>query len=49
VENEENNKITIDTYRKLTNDYQSNDDEVTTITNNIHKLSHLVYDLLNNI
>ena len=49
VENEEKNKITIDTYRKLTNDYQSTDDEVTTIIINIHKLSNLVYDLLNDI
>jgi uncharacterized protein YydD (DUF2326 family) len=49
VNDAERNKVTIDTYRKLTNDYSGTDEEVTTIINNIHKLSYLVYDLLNDI
>ena len=43
----DNTKLSIDTFRKITLDYTSTNEEVEEIINNIHRLSNLVYDITN--
>ena len=42
----DNTKLTVTTYRKITKDKLSTDEEVKTIINKLHGLSDLVYDLI---
>lgn len=44
---DEARKISVDTYRKTTNDTTSSNEEIEDIINNIQRLSSLVYDILN--
>ena len=39
-------RLTVTTYRKLTKDESSTDEEVNTIINKIYELSDLVYDII---
>jgi tetrahydromethanopterin S-methyltransferase subunit A len=47
VKNASTTKITIDTFRKITSDNTSTNEEIETIINNIYSLSNLAYDLVN--
>jgi len=42
-------RISVDTFRKLTNDDTSTTEEIEQIINSIYKLSNLVYDITNEL
>jgi hypothetical protein len=43
---EENNRISISTYRKITNDYKSTNDEINNTINSLFELSIITYKRL---
>lgn len=43
---EEETKISVDTFKKLTSDKNRSNEEIQEIINNLYRLSNLVYDLL---
>jgi hypothetical protein len=46
VNDADKTRLTVATYRKITKDEVSTDEEVNIIINNIYKLSNLVYGLI---
>jgi len=46
VNDADKTRLTVVTYRKLTKDETSTDEEVNTIINKLHELSNLVYDII---
>jgi len=46
VNDADKTRLTVTTYRKITKDETSTDEEVKTIINKIHGLSNLVYDII---
>jgi hypothetical protein len=47
VNDADNTRLTVTTYRKITKDEVSTDEQVNTIINKLYELSNLVYDIIN--
>jgi hypothetical protein len=47
VNDDARTRLTVGTYRKISKDEVSTEEEVKEIINNLHKLSNLVYDIIN--